>query len=80
MARAADATDWDAALARAAKGERVIVRRGGRRFGIISDADLDRLDQFDRLEDEAEIEAARAALAEGPARPYEELRRQLGLT
>ncbi|NUP99895.1 MAG: hypothetical protein HUU35_08575 [Armatimonadetes bacterium] len=58
MARADHADDLEAAFAQAAKGERVILRRGGKRFGLVPLADLARLENLD---DEA---AARADLAD----------------
>ncbi len=78
MARAADALDWKTILARAAQGERVVLRHAGKRLAVIPAKDLERLED---LEDDAE---ARAALAEFEASgealiPAAEVHRRLGL-
>jgi hypothetical protein len=66
-------TDVESALNEAAAGRRAFVKHRGRRVALVPAADLERLE---RLLDSAEI---RAALAEGPALPYEDLRKQFGL-
>lgn len=70
--------DLDAAFAAAAAGERVTVRRGRQAAAVVPLADLDRLVRLDAEEDLDDV-AAEAALAEGPCRPSEELRRKHGL-
>lgn len=77
MARAdTSMAEMEAAFVKAANGERVVLRHRGQRFVLVTGADLD---QLEALEDAADVMAADAALAEGPARPYDELRRKHGL-
>jgi len=60
------------------KGERILVRRSGKDVvAIVSIADLAALEA---IEDQRDIAAADAALAESDERvPYEKIRRELGL-
>ncbi len=73
MARAEDTVDLEAAFAKAAKGERVILRHAGQRFGLVP------VEQLEALEDAADVAASREAMAEGPARPWSEVRKKYGL-
>ena len=59
-------------------GDRIIIgRRGKDQIAMVPVTDLQRLQA---LEDQADIEAADAALAESDERiPYEEIREELGL-
>jgi PHD/YefM family antitoxin component YafN of YafNO toxin-antitoxin module len=61
------------------EGERVLIERDGSPIAaLVSVEDLALLEE---LEDAADVEAARAALAEpGENIPYEQVRRELGLT
>ncbi|HEV2641068.1 MAG TPA: type II toxin-antitoxin system prevent-host-death family antitoxin, partial [Candidatus Elarobacter sp.] len=61
------------------QGERVIIQRHGKdEAALISIADLALLEA---LEDQADVAAARAALAESPKRrDYAAVRKELGLT
>lgn len=76
------AMNFQGALARVSRGERVLLRRGGNPVAaIISTEDLA---LFDRLieEEEDRIDNAEAdrALAESDERiPYEDIRREMGL-
>ncbi len=74
MARADRSADFEAAFAKALLGERAILMHDGRRFELVT------AERLAALEDAADVAAAEAALAEGPARPYDELRRKYGLT
>ena len=59
------------------KGERVVVTRHNKpAFAIIS---MDDLQLLEKLEDHMDIEAVKAALAEGKTRPFEEFAKELGL-
>ena len=59
------------------RGERIIVHRNGKpAAAMISIEDLELLQQ---LEDRMDLDAARAALAQGDTRPFEEFARELGL-
>jgi PHD/YefM family antitoxin component YafN of YafNO toxin-antitoxin module len=78
LSAAAAAFDFPGALeAVVGEGERVVIERSGAPVAAIDSlADLEALR---RLEAEADIAAARVAMAEGgEAIPYEELRRELG--
>jgi prevent-host-death family protein len=61
------------------KGERIMLQRGGKDVAaIVSVEDLELLEE---LEDRRDVEDARAALREaGPSIPYEQVRRELGLS
>lgn len=61
------------------EGERVLIEQDGSPIAaLVSVEDLALLEE---LEDAADVEAARAALAEpGENIPYEQVRRELGLT
>lgn len=83
MARNTAQTDLDQALAAAAGGRRVILRRGGKRFAIITGDDLARLEAAEAAEDRADGEAIAAALAEQgdePPTPHVDVLAALGLT
>ncbi len=84
MTRNTPAQNLEHALAEAASGRRVILRRGGKRLAIIGAADLARLEQSDADEELADAKAIDGALAELAAsgqepRPLEELLAELGL-
>lgn len=88
MAKAGKTTDLEAALARVERGERVTLRRGGKRFGLVTGADLDRLEALDRQEDTEEDADLLAACLEAEAEarekgeepvPWEDVKRRLGL-
>lgn len=74
MARPLTTAKLRAAARRAGRGERVVVP--GSDVAVLSADDLARLEA---LEDAADVAAAEEAMAEGPARPYDELRRKYGL-
>lgn len=73
MARAGDIIDLEAAFAKAAKGERVVLRHAGKRFWLVS------VEQLEALEDAADVAAAEKALAEDPILPWSEVRKKYGL-
>ncbi|MBI2297808.1 MAG: type II toxin-antitoxin system Phd/YefM family antitoxin [Armatimonadetes bacterium] len=84
MARNHTPQDLDTALDEAAAGRRVILRRGGRRFAIITGDDLARLEEAEAEEDADLQAAALAAEAEAKANgevavPFDEARRRLGV-
>lgn len=59
-------------------GERILVRRSGK--DVVAIVPIDDLATLESLEDQRDIEAADAALAESDNRiPYEQVRRELGL-
>ncbi len=79
MSAAAATLEFAGALeAVVGEGARVVIERSGEAVAaIVSIADLEALR---KLEDEADLEAVRAARAEGgESIPYEELRKELGL-
>lgn len=60
------------------KGERILVRRSGK--DVVAIVSVEDLAALEAMEDEYDIQAARAALAESDERiPYEKVRRELGL-
>jgi len=60
------------------KGERILVRRSGK--DVVAIVSVEDLAALEALEDEHDIAAADAALAESNERiPYEKVRRELGL-
>jgi prevent-host-death family protein len=60
------------------KGERILVRRSGK--DVVAIISIDDLATLEAIEDQRDVEAARAALAESDERiPYEKIRRELGL-
>ena len=61
------------------RGERIVLHRRGKDLvAVVPIADLAALE---RLEDQLDVEAAKRALAESDERlPYEQARRELGLT
>jgi prevent-host-death family protein len=60
------------------KGERILVRRSGK--DVVAIVSVEDLAALEAMEDEYDIQAADAALAESDERiPYEEVRRELGL-
>jgi len=66
------------ALRRASRGQRFIVQRRGKDVAAL--VPLEDLDALERLEDEADLRAAREALAEpGPNIPWEKVKADLGL-
>lgn len=82
--RAGVALDFDAAFADALAGRRVTVRRGRQSVGVVPQEDLRRLEELDRLEDEALGRLGQAELAEFRASgesavPWEQVKARLGL-
>lgn len=78
LARAFSTTELEAALDRVAKGERVVLRRGGKRFAVVPSDDLDRLEELAREEDADLLATSLRAEAEARARgeepvPWEEV-------
>ena len=66
------------ALRRASRGQRLIVQHRGKDVAAI--VPLEDLEALERLEDEADLRAAREALAEpGPNVPWEKVKADLGL-
>jgi prevent-host-death family protein len=62
----------------ACKGERILVRRSGK--DVVAIVSVEDLAALEAMEDEYDIQAARAALAESDERiPYEQACRELGL-
>ena len=60
------------------KGERILVRRSGK--DVVAIVSVEDLAALEAMEDEHDIQAARAALAESDERiPYEQVCRELGL-
>jgi prevent-host-death family protein len=60
------------------KGDRILVRRSGK--DVVAIVSVEDLAALEALEDQRDIEAADAALAESDERiPYEKVRRELGL-
>ena len=60
------------------KGERILVRRSGK--DVVAIVSLEDLAMLETIEDQRDVEAARAALAESDERiPYEKVRRELEL-
>jgi prevent-host-death family protein len=60
------------------KGDRILVRRSGK--DVVAIVSVEDLAALEAMEDQHDIEAARAALAESDERiPYEKVRRELGL-
>ncbi len=65
-------------LRRVSRGARVVVQSSGRDVAAL--VPLEDLEALERLEDEADIRAAREALAEpGPNIPWEKVKADLGL-
>lgn len=82
-----ETTDLDEAFAAAERGERVLLRRGSRRFAVVPAADLSRLEalEADEAAEDADLLAACLA-AEAEAKtngeepvPWEDVKRRLGL-
>jgi prevent-host-death family protein len=60
------------------KGERILVRRSGK--DVVAIVSLEDLAALEKMEDQRDVETARAALAESDERiPYDKVRRELGL-
>lgn len=60
------------------KGERVEVRRRGKRLAVL--VSIDDVELLERLEDLMDVEAGKEALAKtGKLIPYEKVRQELGL-
>jgi prevent-host-death family protein len=60
------------------KGERILVRRSGK--DVVAIVSVEDLAALEAMEDEYDVQAARAALAESDERiPYEQVCRELGL-
>ena len=65
-------------LRRVSRGARVVVQSSGRDMAAL--VPLEDLEALERLEDEADVRAAREALAEpGPNIPWEKVKADLGL-
>jgi prevent-host-death family protein len=59
------------------QGERVILERRGK--GVAALVSMDDLALLEKLEDESDVKAARAALKEQGAIPFEQVKAELGL-
>jgi prevent-host-death family protein len=59
------------------QGERVVLERRGK--GVAALVSMNDLSRLEKLEDEEDIKAARAALREGGAIPWEQVKAELGL-
>lgn len=78
------AADFEEAFADAVAGRRVTVRRGRKAVAVVPTEDLARLEELDRLDDEALARTGAAELAEFQASgetavPWAEVKARLGL-
>ena len=60
------------------KGERIVLRRRGKNMAAL--VSMDDLELLERLEDRIDFEEARKALTNPKRIPYEQLRKELGLS
>jgi hypothetical protein len=77
--RSSDTDLAEAVRSAARTGQRLVVRHNGDTAAVVSVADLQALEEYERLEDEYDIAKARDALASEPAIPFEQVCSELGL-